>query len=342
MISITLLSSPLSAPAARELVETDQELAQLTALADRNEFITAAEQAAQLWRQQVYDVRTLGIYLLGIFMEQGVTALAPILSCIELACTTNWTYLGPARSKQKHLDGALRWLFINVANQLRFEKHRQGPGWQRILQQWEQAPQGAILESASRVTVTLGELLPSASSVGQLLGLRGLLAALPMASSPAAAAVIEVSGLATEPDQGGAEMKVLKGQEPAGSTLNALPAATVGGAPGGALGSASGAMLTLPISPPMQILLQKLAAFNALVKQSKFRQAAIVYNDMRQSIEKFDPRLYLPSLFGEYFSNIVTHATELTQSLEAPNDFATQALSELYHTDLERFIAVNG
>jgi hypothetical protein len=100
--------------------------------------------------------------------------------------------------------------------------------------------------------------------------------------------------------------------------------------------------LTIVLSPSLHELMRKVAAFNRLVRLGKFKQAAIVHRDLKEHIEKFDPRLYLPSVFGEYCSNIVTHAEKLLPVLDIKNDFATQALIDLYRMDLDRFIAANG
>jgi hypothetical protein len=100
--------------------------------------------------------------------------------------------------------------------------------------------------------------------------------------------------------------------------------------------------LSVPLSPPMQKLLRKLDAFGRLVNLGKFRHAAIVHRDIQASLTGFDPRQYFPSLFGDYYGHVVTHADKITKHIGEDKGFLADALRELYQTDLDLFVSSKG
>jgi hypothetical protein len=328
MIDLAPLLSPVTSAGSRQLSEIDPTLDRMISLAEKNQYVASAEQAMALWQQQIYDVRTLGFYLFGAFAEQGLIALPNILECIDTALTQSWEYLGPAEHKPRHMDSALRWFFFSLVGHLRFHQRRQGEEWRSWLAAWEQMPQARVLARLEQLAQRIQSLQESPSCTGQLFSLKALLIGLPATVRTPAEPATE-----TEPPAAAVE-----GEQ----QLLQLPELVSPTAPSNASEHGTPRMLTIPLSAPMQQLLRKLAAFNQLVKLAKFRQAAIVYNDIKRSIEKFDPRIYLPSLFGEYFSNIVAHAQSLTTNLGTPEDFTAKALDELYHVDIDRFIEAKG
>lgn len=337
MISTEPLESKITSPPERELSETDPVLDKIISLAEHRQYIAAAERCEELWRQRVYDVRTLGFYLFGFFFEQGLIALAPILGGLETTLALNWPFIGPAATRQRHCESALRWLFLNIMNQLRFYQNKPGETWTGWLKQWEEPLQRLVLERISRLVGVIDSVMPESQCKGQLLTLHGLLQALP--SVPAAAGP---GPGRMQPEEAGKSVaaaahpeQVLTRSPDAASPPNTLANTQANDA-------STPATLTIPLSPALQVLLRKLVAFNQLVKMGKFRQAWLVYNDVKNSIEKFDPRVYLPSLFGEYFSNLVANAERLNQRPGNLDDFAGQALLELYQTDIDRFVASKG
>jgi hypothetical protein len=330
MISTAPLQSRITISAAHYLTETDPALDRMISLAEHNQFLDAAALAEQLWQQQIYDVRTIGFYLFGVFLEQGLPALPRILSCIQTAITTNWPHLGPGHNLQRHLDGALRWLFINMLSRLRFHQRKQDEQWKLWLKEWEQVPQQQVLLGTMELAAGLTEVLLAPQCCGHLFSLGTMLRTLPT-TNLGVAPFLPV--LAEAPDAAVASVENVKMQPQDSSAGDAPKSADPASAPG------SLTALTVPLSPPMQLLLRKLAAFNQLVKLAKFGQAAIIYKDIKQSLEKFDPRVYLPTLFGEYFSNLVAHAQSLTPNLVPKDDFTSQALQDLYQLDIDLFIA---
>lgn len=337
MINIAPLLSPCTAPAERELSADDPELAQILSLADYNQFSEAAERAAKLWQERVYDARMLGFYLFGAFIDEGLLALPRIMTCVELSLTTNWPFLGPTTNKQRHCDGALRWLFTTITSQGRFHQRAQKQEWSRWLESWASLPQKQILQSIEQSAEVLQKVLNADAAKGALLSLRALLLTMPQAN-PSASAGTEAGG----PTAGSGEPHEPPSAEASLDTKPKNAHSTATDPSGSDAVEPAAPTITLPLSPPMHRLLRKLDAFVKLTKMGKFRHAAIVHKDIQQIITSFDPRQYLPSIYAEYYSQVVLHAGSLTKSLNDDKGFVVDALRDLYQIDLDLFVAAKG
>jgi hypothetical protein len=221
---------------------------------------------------------------------------------------------------------AIRWLLANLLSHLRFHQKSPGEVWQRYLQQWDQAPQRSILEGFSQVATLLGKVLTSTTCLGHLSSVKELLLVLPTTNLSQETPVVH--------DAPAAEASPVHASE-------ADPASVLGAGERNWRIQFGGAAPELTLSPsfPLQMLIRRLAAFNQMARLGKFKQAAIIYRDIQHSIEHFDPRVYLPSLFGEYFSNIIAHGAKLSESLKTSDDITADALMELYRIDIELFMA---
>jgi len=97
-------------------------------------------------------------------------------------------------------------------------------------------------------------------------------------------------------------------------------------------------ILNLPESEPLRQLRRKLAAFQKLVSAGDEQRAAIVAADLLQTLEHFDPRLYLPSLFRRFFRVLSLVGNDLTPHMGERTDLSYKALLQLYQVDLDYFV----
>lgn len=87
--------------------------------------------------------------------------------------------------------------------------------------------------------------------------------------------------------------------------------------------------------------MRQLEAFTQLAKKGQHKKAAILYRQIQQNIEHFDPRFYLPSLFGSYYAQLAKNGPRLNARLKEPSDFVSDALTELCRVDLDMFLATD-
>ncbi|HUU39393.1 MAG TPA: type VI secretion system protein IglI family protein, partial [Desulfatiglandales bacterium] len=87
----------------------------------------------------------------------------------------------------------------------------------------------------------------------------------------------------------------------------------------------------------LQVLLRKLEAFDQLIAKGKMPLAALVANDINNTIAHFDPKIYFPKLFSRFALLFALHIGELASFEEAKGSVAWKALGELYKVDLDAF-----
>ncbi|MEQ8214941.1 MAG: type VI secretion system protein IglI family protein, partial [Smithellaceae bacterium] len=88
----------------------------------------------------------------------------------------------------------------------------------------------------------------------------------------------------------------------------------------------------------MKLLMRKLDAFDRLVEADKLALAAIVADDINNSISNFDPKLYFPGLFTRFYVQFAKNLNSLISYVQFKNSAAWATLQELYKVDIESFI----
>jgi hypothetical protein len=96
---------------------------------------------------------------------------------------------------------------------------------------------------------------------------------------------------------------------------------------------------TVPVSPALAELIRKLAAFDALIQREDFTRASVVAADVLGVVERFDPRVYLPSLFSRFFAGLSRHAEQVEPMLQGTESLSFRAMDQLYRVDLQTFLA---
>ena len=175
MIVTEPLEQILTAKGVRELGIEDRELDEILSLTSQNRYLPAAERAQKLWQQQIYDVRTVGCYLFGVFVERGVASLSLLFECIRRALSDNLAYLSPSHKKERHLDVSLRWLFDSIVSQVRFHERQKDELWTKWNHDWQHAAQEQALEHCNKLLETLDLVIPGSRSKQPLLHLQSLL-----------------------------------------------------------------------------------------------------------------------------------------------------------------------
>jgi hypothetical protein len=328
-----LLEKPLQGtPPERE--DPEDEDPRLSTVADhvtKGAYEQAARTAEALLRDSIFDVRIIGPYLFGGFVEQGLKAMPRIFRSVIQSLTGNWEKLVPLEKKALLANNGLRWLFKTMSRHLLHHEKLKDEEWKRWREPSNRAPIEEALSLGDPLLAACAKSLPggdSEQSVRPILSwLQQHLSAVPAEASPT-----EDAPLASVPDSDEEQDEELnedhEDQEP-----QRRPAAARTRAP------ASAAAPGLPISPAMELLLRKLQAFDTLVSQQDFLKAGIVAADVLGIIERFDPRVYLPTIFARFFSGLSSHAETLEPMLHNAESLAFRSLDQLYRVDLDAFLA---
>ncbi|HEX2572925.1 MAG TPA: type VI secretion system protein IglI family protein [Polyangia bacterium] len=326
-IDLGLLDRALPVAEYPGLESSEPRLLEIYRLADQGEDLPAGEKAQALLKTGFYDVRLLGFFFFGAFVEQGPPCLPDLGGTLLRTVGENWAAFGPVYKRERLYDGALGRLFRSIRERLAFHKQFRDARWN----DWIQATTPMILSmfrtSAERLQAVISEHITNASSTDELLHLEAwlkdellpLLVAFhaPPASPPEEPADHPSPPAESEPSPPGSPSAELLQQ---GYSLSP---------PG---------YITIALSPALARLIDKLQGFADLVEAGKLNRAAIVADDIRQTLESFDPRLHLPKLLSSYFRLLAAHVDELAPHWQDRGTPAWQMLEQFYLVDFDAFI----
>jgi hypothetical protein len=318
-LELHLLDKPLDVEAP-DLESSDERLEKVSDLVTRSAYLDAARAAEALLREGLYDVRLVGPYLLGLFLEGGLEAMPVVFHSLSNTLLGNWESFGPRERKDVYADGNLRW-FLKVLNKhIEHHERMKDEAWQRWCAPSNREPIEQALALSEEIFSAFGRAMPRNGCEAMFRRLsqwmEGHLQALPTAASEEEPAPEE------------------SGEEPAEEEASAR--AQHAGPRHSAPASAGP---SIPVSPALARLMDKLAAFNTLAERQDFQRASVVAADVLNVVEHFDPRVYLPAIFSRFFAGLSTHAEQVEPLLQSTETLSFRALDQLYRVDLETFLA---
>lgn len=306
----------------------EERLDKVTSQVARGAHLEAARTAEALLSEGVRDVRLVAPYLFGGFLEHGLKAMPVIFSSLAKIFTTQWETFGPAEKKTVFATSGLKWFFKTLNKHLQHHELGKDETWR----QWTTADNRVPLEDALTLSQDVMDALVTAlpgSGCDTLLRsivawLSNHLSTLPQEAHPAAEEPAPEESHEAEEAHAGHEAE----HEPAP------------GAPATARApSAPPAGPVIPVSPALALLMRKLEAFDALVERRDLARASVVAADVLHTLDHFDPRVYLPSLFARFFGGLGTHADVIERLLQSTDTLAFRALEQLYRVDLDAFMS---
>ncbi|HLM47428.1 MAG TPA: type VI secretion system protein IglI family protein [Myxococcaceae bacterium] len=317
-LELHLLDKPLVGEASN-LESSDERLERVNVLVSRSDYVDAAREAEALLRQGLYDVRLVGPYLLGLFIEGGLQSLPVVFHSLSKTLLLNWPSFGPTDRKDVVTDGGLRW-FLKVLNKhLEHHERLKDEKWKRWGQPDNREPLEQALTLSEEIFAAFGRVMPRNGCEAPFRRLcqwmEGHLRSLP---TPAPLHEPEPEP-EPEPVEEDSQARSRPVEAPRSAPESAGP--------------------TLPVSPALAQLMRKLAAFDTLVERQDFQRASVVAADVLNVVEHFDPRVYLPALFSRFFAGLSTSAEQVEPLLQSTETLSFRALDQLYRVDLDTFLA---
>lgn len=330
-VDFTLLDAALtSAPVPLDESEgPDPRLEAITGLVARGTYPDAARASEVLLREGVRDVRLLGPYLFGHFFADGMKALPILFRSLSRTLTENWDFFGPTEKKAVFADTGLRWLLKMMGKTLEHHTRLKDAQWQAWCAPGNREPLEEALAMGDPLIAALAVLQKSAcmDAMRTLLGaLRSHAQGVPFLPPPEEARPAPALAAAPEDDD--------DEDEDDGEEEEARPAKGRKAAPAGARDSGP----SVPMSPALAQLVRKLSAFEALVERSDFTKASVIAVDVLATVERFDPRVYLPQLFSGFFNGLAQNADAIEPMLHNTETLGFRALDQLYRVDLDAFL----
>jgi hypothetical protein len=150
-----LLDGRLAASQEPEDASSATRIAHAAQLADRGEHPAAAREAAGLIEAGIHDIRLIGFYLFGLFLQRGISYLPALLGRTAALVADDLAALRPGRRKLQVVSSASAWLFEHVSAQLQFHARQRGATWEAWCGEGDSALPDTIAAGCTKLTLAL-------------------------------------------------------------------------------------------------------------------------------------------------------------------------------------------
>ncbi|MCK5797008.1 MAG: type VI secretion system ImpA family N-terminal domain-containing protein [Deltaproteobacteria bacterium] len=315
MIDIELLTHDFPKTDSPGLETFDPRLEEVTTYAQNGDYDALAPILSDILNEKILDVRVLGYYAFVLFHEQGLPGLLPAFAGLARVFAEFWEAMGPAKNREKIATNSIAWFLKVLLKRLQREEKTQGSGWTLWLDTVSSDDAAEILEAAENLRRTL----------------------VPALQEQAAGATDHLSKVVDW--LGAFERAVYREPEPEVEEDESEVEST---------GTSSGAgglktRLTQVDNPLIEgsihirLLMQKMEAFEQLIREEKFARAELIADDINQILANFDPLVYFPKLFATYCRTRAMNSGDLSEFEEAKDSRDWQAMQALYQADLDAF-----
>lgn len=320
-MDLSILDRSLAVSENPGLETTDERLDDIATLAQDGDFAGAAGAAQGVFEEEIYDVRLLGIFFYGVFLEQGIAALRPVMQTLQGVLENNWPAFGPTTHKEKQTQTALRWFLNQLLKKLEYEEQTKGKIWEEWVGALGADQVCEALEAVEAVRLALGQTLQEAAGpltdglgkVGQWLqSFQQVVSSAKDDTAPEAEAELQEGPPDIVPgEEKGAPLSI-PGEDQSQSCAEG--------------------------SYRLQELIRKMDAFAHLIEGQKYPAAAVVVDDVNEIIGNFDPRIFFPKLFSRYLHLLALNIGELSKLEENKESAEWQVMKAYYQADLEGFV----
>jgi hypothetical protein len=328
-MDLDLLNRSLPVVENPGLETTDPRLEEVASLIQRAEYLEAATRAEAVLSEGIYDIRLIGFFMYGVFLEQGMGSLKGILDSLSGLLRDNWTALGPAAKREKHTQTSLRWFLNQLIKKLQHEENNKSDLWEHWVSDLTSDAVEVTIDAAeelkqSLVTVLEDGAAPLVDGLGKLVQWLRTFQQL----------VYHDDQTEPAPELPVEEEEPAEEQRERESTRR--PVTDMSRPPGSLLGDESGFLIEG--SYHLRVLMNKMAAFERLLDEEKYPRAALVADDINEAIAVFDPRLYFPKLFARFSFLQAVHIQDLIAFQDQKETPEWQALKDFFKVDLDGFV----
>lgn len=310
-MNIKSLEGPLEVSENPGLETIDPRFSDIASLVLEGGYEEAAARSEEILQEKIYDIRIIGYFLYGHFLDQGVGAMADIYRCLVGLLCDNLEALGPARKREMHIQTILTWLFKQLLKKMQYEEEKKSGLWEAWTAGVSSDHVQDALDAGDKLRRALGPVLEDAAGP--------VLDALTKVNDWLAAFQRVVY---RKPEPGPEEAEEEKGRP------SATPWADEEG-------------ISIEGSYHLKLLISKMQAFERLIEMERFDRAAIVADDINRIIANFDPRLYFPEMFSKYSLLFALNIGELTPFGEYKGSVEWKAMQDLYKVDPDSFVSTD-
>jgi len=328
LMNIELLQGTLEVSENPGLETIDPRFSDIATLVMEGKYEEAAAQSEVILEEQIYDIRIIGYFLYGHFVEQGVEAMVDIYLCLDTLLRDNLEAIGPLKNREKHIQTILNWLLKQLLKKLQYEDGKKSNRYKTWISEVSSDQVQEALDTGEDLRRTVGIVLEDAASgvLDGLMKVNSWLAAFHPLVYREPEPKIEEKPEEREKMDVEDEIEETPREEKKNEFLST------------AAPDHAGENISVEGSYHLKLLIKKLQAFDYLITEKNFPSAALIADDISSIIADFDPKLYFPKLFTRFYLQLAANIDELTAFEEHKNTMEWQAMQELLKVDLESFV----
>lgn len=290
----------------------DVRFEEVVSLVDQNKLEEACSLISRIFSEGVIDIRLVMYQFYAQFISHGIQSLEEIFPALEQILLQRWDSISPVNQRDKYLLHSLNWFFSSITKQLkRSEKLHKEKKPDRF---WQQSVNSLSNDKIEKLHLAIRSME------------NALLQKIDEASMSQYIHFIDkwLDGINHVVDV--PPPPIL---EETHDTETPAPVVKK---------STTSLQEMVHASELMDNLVRKLRAFELLIQNQNFEKAALIADDISVLIKNFDPAIYFPKLFTQYFALTATYIDSLSQEWENKGSLKWDALNRLYQSDLEGFI----
>ena len=294
---------------------TDPRLDEIATLAQANDFIEAARLSEAILVAGIYDVRLICYFLYGYWQDQGVISLIEVVDCLNNMIVKNWDALGPVNKREKVFEKSLEWMLKQLLKKIQYEEAKNTNLWQDWKTDITTDHIDQILQLGGILRLSLNHQLED--NAGALIDLWSKI-------EQWLRIFQQLECQSPEPEVHILDVLAIEETSPAEITNVPVKAITNSG-------------LVLGSSYHMDLLLKKLAAFERLLEEEKYPKAALMAEDINQTVSNFDPKLYFPKMFETFIRLQTLNYEELSTAYQG-DERHWQMMQDWLKVDFDSFV----
>jgi len=326
-MNIEFLQGTLEVTENPGLETIDPRFSDIASLVMEGNYEEATAQSEAILEEQIYDIRIIGYFLYGHFIEQGVGAMADIYLCLANLLRDNLDALGPVKNREKHIQTIMNWMMKQLIKKLQHEEGKNTNLYEGWISEVSSDQAQEALDAGDELRRALGPVLEDAAGpvLDGLMKVNDWLTAFQRLVYREPEPEVE-----EEPEEREEEVEDEIEEAPGQNKKSGFVAAASFVDDGEGV-SAEGSF-------HLKLLIRKLEAFDRLISAEKYSSAALIADDINSIIADFDPKVYFPKLFTRFSLQFAANINELFAFEEHKNSVEWQAMQELYKVDLESFV----
>ena len=163
-MDIKLIQGSLEIRENPGLETIDPLFGDIATLVQEGNYEEAAAQSEKILEEKTYDIRIIGYFLYGLFLEEGVVAMADTFFSLAEILNSNIDAIGPVRNREKQIQTILSWLMKQLLKKMQYEERKKSGVWDAWLSEVSSDQVQEALDAGGDLRKALGQALEDLSA----------------------------------------------------------------------------------------------------------------------------------------------------------------------------------